>query len=187
MKYTNTNDTVNVVLELNARLQPLHRGEIFEEMLEEIFTRFGIGEITGSGTLQMETGETEKCDISMTVYKNKMNPLISLLKRIDIIPKGSKLIVDGEATPIGTAEGMAIYLNGTDLHEDVYKNNDINQLIEELDNALNGLAQRLSHWEGTTETALYYYGKDYISMKKAILKILKKNPLCEKCRTVKTT
>ena len=185
MKYTETNETVNIVLELNARLQPVHRGEIFEDMFEDMFSRFGIGEITGGGTFQMETGEVEKCDITMEIHKNKLSPFISLLKRIDIIPKGSKLIVDGEPMDIGTASGMAIYLNGTELPEEVYKNNDINQLIEELDNKLNGLAQRLSHWEGPTETALYYYGKDYIVMKKAILPILKKHPLCEKSRAIK--
>ena len=185
MKYTEKRETVSVVLELNARLQPVHRGEIFEDMFEEMFDRFGIGEITGAGTFQMTTGEVEKCDISMSVYNDKINPFISLLKRIDIIPKGSKLIINGEETLIGTAQGMAIYLNGSDLSEDVYKNNDINQLIEQLDKALDNIAQRLSHWEGPSETALYYYGKDYISMKKAILQITKKHPLCEKARIEK--
>lgn len=172
-------DIVNVTLELNARLQPLHRGEIFEDMFEEMFRRFGIGEITGAGTLQMPSGEAEKCDISMEIYKSKLNPFISLLKRIDIIPIGSKLIINDEETPIGTAQGMAIYLNGTELAPEVYKNNDINQLIEELDKALEGLAQRLSHWEGPSETG------DYIKMKKAILPIMKNHPLCEKGRSVK--
>ena len=185
MKQFESDNTVEVILELNARLQPMHRGEIFEDMFEEMFERFGIGEITGAGTFQMATGEVEKCDISMSVFKNKLNPFISLLKRIDIIPKGSKLIINGEETPIGTAQGMAIYLNGTELDEEVYKNNDINQLIEQLDKALENIAQRLSHWVGPTETALYYYGKDYIAMKKAILPITKKHPLCQKCRTEK--
>lgn len=183
----NNNEMVNITLELNARLQPLHRGEIFEDMFEEMFERFGIGEITGAGTFQMATGEVEKCDISMAVFKNKLNPFISLLKRIDIIPTGSKLIINGEETPIGTAQGMAIYLNGTDLDEEVYKNNDINQLIQQLDNALDNIAQRLSHWEGPAETALYYYGKDYIKMKKAILPVLKKHPLGQKSRSIKIT
>ncbi len=181
----NKKETVNVVLELNARLQPVHRGEIFEDMFEEMFARYDIGEITGAGTFQMASGEVEKCDISMSVNKNRLNPFISLLKRIDIIPKGSKLIINGEETPIGTAQGMAIYLNGTELSEEVYKNNDVNELIEQLDKALDNIAQRLSHWEGPAETALYYYGKDYISMKKAILPVIKKHPLCEKCRTEK--
>lgn len=185
MKQFESDNTVEVILELNARLQPMHRGEIFEDMFEEMFERFGIGEITGAGTFQMATGEVEKCDISMSVLKNKLNPFISLLKRIDIIPKGSKLIINGEETPIGTAQGMAIYLNGTELDEEVYKNNDINQLIEQLDKSLENIAQRLSHWESPTETALYYYGKDYIAMKKAILPITKKHPLCQKCRTEK--
>ena len=81
MKYIEEKNTVNVILELNARLQPLHRGEIFEDMFEDMFSRFGIGEINGGGTLLMPSGEVEKCDIEMTIYKNKLNPFISLLNR----------------------------------------------------------------------------------------------------------
>ena len=187
MNFNKEREKIPVVLELNARLQPLHRGEIFEDMFEEMFERYGIGEITGAGTFQMATGEIEKCDISMSVYSDKLNPFLSLIKRIDIIPIGSKLIINGEETPIGMARGMAIYLNGTELDAEVYKNNDVNLLIEQLDKALNNIAHRLSHWEGPAETALYYYGKDYIKMKKAILPVLKKHPLGQKSRSVKIT
>ena len=37
---------------------------------------------------------------------------------------------------IGTAEGMALYLNGTELPAEVYRNNDVNELIALLDFAL---------------------------------------------------
>lgn len=51
----------------------------------------------------------------MKIHKEKLNVFISFLYRIDIIPRGSKLIVKEEVMDIGTAEGMALYLNGTEL------------------------------------------------------------------------
>lgn len=51
-----------------------------------------------------------------------------------------------------------------------------------MDNALDGIGIRLSYWEGNSETALYYYGKDYLAMKEKITLITKSHLLCEKCR-----
>ena len=36
-KETQSVEMIPVVLHLNARLQPIHRGELFEDMLEEVF------------------------------------------------------------------------------------------------------------------------------------------------------
>ena len=83
---------------------------------------------------------------------------------------------------IGTYEGLGLYLNGTDLPVEVYQSSDINQLIEQLDTELEGIAVRLSHWEGNAETALYYYGPSYEKMKEKVLLVTKTHPLCEKCR-----
>ena len=178
-------ETVYVELELNARLQPIHRCEIFEDLFENVFKSYEIGEVIGAGTLQKATGEVEKCDIKMDIYKEKLNAFISYLQKIDIIPKGSTLFVNKEAMSIGSAEGMALYLNGTDLPVEVYQNNDVNELIALLDQALNNIAHRLSYWEGSAETALYYYGKDYFAMKNSIAEIVESHPLCQKCRIVK--
>ena len=77
---------------------------------------------------------------------------------------------------------MALHLNGTDLAAEVYANNDVNELLEQLDNVLEEIAVRLSHWEGDTETSIYYYGQNYIAMKERIMSIIQNHPLCEKCK-----
>ncbi|MFP3489095.1 hypothetical protein R0K20_15960, partial [Staphylococcus sp. SIMBA_130] len=41
-----------IVATLNARIQPIHRGEIYEDPLEEILSEASIGEVSGGGTLQ---------------------------------------------------------------------------------------------------------------------------------------
>ena len=99
------------------------------------------------------------------------------------IPKGSKIIVhntDNE-TVIGTLEGLALYLNGTD-PDDVYSNNDPNELYGDLDRLTAGVGKVYSYWQGPKETALYLYGRSYTEMNSRIAELIEANPLCQKCR-----
>jgi len=52
---------VELTVELNARLQPIHRGEMFEEPLENVLIQANAGEVLGGGTFMSATGEIEKC------------------------------------------------------------------------------------------------------------------------------
>jgi hypothetical protein len=57
-----------VIVRLNARLQPIHRGEWFEDPLADALAKRGYGEVTGGGTMQIQaTGEIEFCDIELQV------------------------------------------------------------------------------------------------------------------------
>jgi hypothetical protein len=51
----------------------------------------------------------------------------ALLERLGA-PKGSQLVVDGggREIPFGATEGLAAYLNGTDLPDTVYRTSDVN-------------------------------------------------------------
>ncbi len=176
---------VFVLLHLNARLQPVHRQELFEEVLEEIIVKDKLGKFMGGGTLQKPTGEIASCDVEMMIQKDKLEQFLSFLYEMDNIPKGSTLIVGNEVQEIGLAEGLALYLNGTDLPQEVYENCDINYLIELLDTVLEEVVQGFSYWEGGSETALYYYGRSYAEIKEKMIPILEKYPLCAQCRIEK--
>ena len=158
---------VELTVELNAKLQPIHRGEMFEEPLENVLIQANVGEVLGGGTFMSATGEIEKCDITLDVKDDWIAKVFAYLQRIKIIPKGSKIICKQEITPIGQAEGMAIYLNGTDLPAEVYRTNDINELISKLQDALG------------TETALYFYGESYLKLYESVKHILEIHPLCK--------
>ena len=177
----NKRKSVIVNLKLNAKLQPIHRGE-FEDMVETVLKKNDAGEITGGGTFLLPTREIACCDIEFSIYEDKLDQFIHFLKQIDLIPKGSSIQYNDNEIEIGIAQGLGLYLNGTELPIEVYQNNDINELIEKLDNALENVGVKLSHWEGPNETALYYYGKNYLEMKDKILTITQNHPLCEKCR-----
>lgn len=93
-----------LTIELNAKLQPKHRREMFEEPLENVLLQTNAGELLGGGTLQSATGEIIKCDITLGVNDDWIEKILAYLQRIKIIPKGSKIICNQEITPIGQAE-----------------------------------------------------------------------------------
>jgi len=176
----------NFTLKLNSRLQPIHRHPI-EDTIGDALEKLGCGEVIGGGTsLEKKGGEVEYCDIAISLTENSTDCINKLLKILDDIPvpKGSVLFSTDEGNDyrqeLGTLEGLALYLNGTDLPADVYENYDINVVIEELDNLLGDEGVMLSHQDGKTETALYYYGKSFSKMKELITTVIKDHPLCQK-------
>jgi len=65
------------------------------------------------------------------------------------------------------------------LNEDVYKENDINNVIAEIDNLIKGKGQYHSYYMGEKNTNLYFYGDSFNEMKEIIANYTKKSPLCE--------
>lgn len=66
---------------------------------------------------------------------------------------------------VGTLEGLAFYVNGTDLPDEIYESCDINHVIEQMESAMNGIGRFYSYWEGNEWTALYFYGGSFVEMK----------------------
>ena len=178
---------MNITLNLNARLQPMHRGDL-EDALDELLDKSDIGFVDGGGTLMFPSGEVKSCDIELALNDGSGETITKLEKIIDAlgIPKGLKLLwtaSDGEKTerPVGRLEGMALYLNGTDLPKEVYESSDINYVIEQLESRMDGIGRLYSWWEGPEKTALYFYGQSYEKMTAAIQDFITEYPLCQKC------
>ena len=174
---------MNLTLQLNARFQPKHRFEL-EDALQEILEEKQFGEITGGGTAQNPDGEIAYCDIEIQLTDDKSDSvqwLADLLNRIGI-PKGSLLQGIEPPIEVGTLEGLAYYSNGVDLSPEVYQNCDINYVIEQMEQAMEGIGHMYSYWEGNTYTALYFYGSSFAEMKKRIEPFIATYPLCQKCR-----
>lgn len=164
----------------------MHRGEFFEDLLDEYLRKYGIGEITGGGTLQSQNGEIEYCDIEIEVNNSGEETVKIIINRLEQLgaPKGSKLKIEAEdrELPFGVSEGMAVYLNGTDLPDAVYKECDSNVVFSEFDRLLSGVGRVLSYWQGPAETAFYLYGSSFADMKEKIAEFVASYPLCQKCR-----
>lgn len=175
-----------IVAQLNARTQPMHRGEFFEDPLDRELKRASIGEVVGGGTLQNKTGEIQYCDIEIEVANSNRAAVSKVRKILERLgaPKGSKLIIEAESRELsfGVMDGLAIYLNGTDLPDEVYEKCDSNVVYAEFSRLLEGEGRVLSYWQGPTETAFYLYGKSAAEMKSRISTFVASYPLCRKCR-----
>ncbi|RKW24766.1 hypothetical protein D8B46_00750, partial [Candidatus Gracilibacteria bacterium] len=188
-------------LQLNAKVQPLDRGEMFEDPIMELLEKEGIGEIDGGGTsFDQETGEIFYCDVEIYLNDDSAESRENLIKLINKVgvPKGSFLIfIDGkepdyddeeadipESTKleIGTLEGLKFSINGTELPDEVYKNSDINKVIDDLIDLMEAekVGTYYSYVTRNTHTDLIFYGNSFAKMKEIVEKYIPTYPLCEK-------
>ncbi|MFV0341826.1 MAG: hypothetical protein ACK5JH_02890 [Anaerocolumna sp.] len=179
-----------IMVRINDKIMPIDRGEIYEDPLDEFLRSNKYGEVTGGGTMQLESGEIEFCDLEVMISPNKdkelvINEIITLLESQGA-PKGSLLSIEKTSDQIlfGKREGLAIYLDGINLPTIVYEECDSNYVLHELGVLIgdSGTVQR--HWQGETETALYFYGESFEKMNNAISEFIKTYPLCEGARVV---
>nr|WP_314287707.1 hypothetical protein [uncultured Capnocytophaga sp.] len=172
-------------LQLNAKLQPLDRGDL-DDLLDEFLSEEDLGSTSGGGTLMSKEGEIEYCDIEIEL-KDTPYAVEKLLQKIEEIgvPKGSKLYNKDFSQEVGVLEGLGLYINGTDLPEEVYETTDINVVFDTISEALKDILVVTSYYEGNKETALYFYVRgSFIEAKECIKDFIDSYPLCERCRIV---
>jgi hypothetical protein len=135
-----------------------------------------------------EHGEIDFCEIEIEVREPVAENIAMIKEALEAFgaPKGSKLRLEaqGEELPIGNYEGLAVYLNGTDLPDEVYAECDSNFVYSEFNRLLGEDGQVHSHWQGPTETALYMYGPSFDTMKRRLADFLDTYPLCQRARIV---
>jgi hypothetical protein len=181
---------ISAYARVNARIMPLDRGERYEDPLGEALAENGLGEVTGSGTMLSDEGEIAYCgiDLDLCDLSQAVSFVCTFLTQRGA-PKGSQLEyeLNGEAVevPFGMAEGLAIYLNGTDLPDEVYRECDVNEVYAEINRRLGDRGSIQGHWPGPTETALYLYGPSADEMAALIADYLAEYPLCHRARVVK--
>ena len=174
-----------VIARLNDRAQPIDRGERYEDPLDAFLKANGLGEVSGGGTQLLETGEIEFCEVELALTSTAPEVLEAVAAQLQSAgaPKGSVLVhTDGTELPLGRQEGLAVYLNGTDLPDETYQECDSNFVFSEFNRLLEGLGAVHSHWQGPTETALYMYGPSYNAMQYALSDFLASYPLCARAR-----
>ena len=173
---------------LNARLRPLDRGQRYEDHIEKVLeSRFPGSSVTGGGTLLGADREPECCDFELDVEGDGQAATELVIAALEAAgaPKGSQARLD-DGTPVvfGSTEGVAIYLNGTDLPDEVYETSDVNDLVAALLETLGSEGDMQSYWEGPRETALYLYGLSAARIRELVCDVLARFPLAQRCRVV---
>jgi hypothetical protein len=175
---------------LNSRLQPKHRGSVFEDPLDELLARHAPGcQVVGGGTEFTPESGPLSCD---TEVKLAGDPEQALAVVIDVLehlgaPVGSWVQLSdgedlGERRPFGVTHGLALSLDGTSLPDEVYENNDINDLIGELTSALGDDGEMQSWWRGPERTALYFYARDLEHLRGVLESAPQRSPLAQRSR-----
>jgi hypothetical protein len=186
-------DRISATAEFNHKIGPIDRGERYEEPLGDALSEKGLGEVDGGGTMQSKEGEILYIDVHMYLSNlDESIPFVTRLLEKQGAPKGSKLkIYEGDALareiPFGVREGFAIYLDGVNLPDEVYRDSDSNVVVSEIDKLLDGHGEIEAHWQGPTETALYVYGDSIATMKPLIQEFMETYPLCKGARVVDLT
>lgn len=179
-----------IVAQLNEKVGPIDRGLVYEEPLDDFLKEKQYGEVTGGGTLQEKTGELSYCDIEIEITSKIIDnvTIADIVAKLESLgaPKGSKLIIEGtkEEIPFGKKEGLALYLDGTGLPEEVYKESDINFVLSELHRLTNIEPNADRNWQGEKETALYFFGDSFETMKNSISDFIATYPLCKGARVL---
>ncbi|MHA7871970.1 MAG: hypothetical protein ACX939_06450 [Hyphococcus sp.] len=176
-----------VTARLNARVQPIDRGDYFEEPLDETLQAQGLGEVTGGGTqLAEDPVGIAFCDVEICLKEASEDALQKITEQLEALgaPKGSKLIVEksGQEIPFGRQEGIAVYLNGVDLPDEVYETCDFDTVVEEFNKLMGDKGAYRGYWQGERETGVFCYGPSYEAMKTAIEPFLQTYPLCQTAR-----
>jgi len=192
-KSTDTPDTdhrFSATAEFNHKIGPIDRGERYEDPLGDTLGEKGFGEVDGGGTMQSKEGEILYIDVHMYLTNlDESIPFVTRFLEERGAPKGSKLkIYEGDIITreisFGVREGFAIYLDGVNLPDEVYRDSDINFVVSEIDKLLDGHGEIEAHWKGSTETALYIYGDSVATMKPLIQVFIGSYPLCKGARVV---
>lgn len=168
---------------LNARLQPGHCQELFVDplaawLLEARQGAVGIGE---SGVTVDD--EVQYIDLRIALLDGReLDAVVEALEELGA-PLGSTLrLADGQQRTFGKLEGLALYLDGQNLADEVYEQCDPHEVFEQVGRAIAGIGDVCSFWQGGAETALYLYGSSFAAMHDAIAGFLASYPLCAGCR-----
>ena len=74
-----------IIATLNARLQPLDRGDLYEDPLDHVLQESGKGKVTGGGTQLGAQAEIENCEIEMVVQEadeETVNLIVAALEKM---------------------------------------------------------------------------------------------------------
>lgn len=179
-------DPITVTVRIPARLQPAHRDELIVTPVRQLLEQISPGtRVAVTETVVNQHGEPLEAVLELEVPLADAERVVTAILDLETgLPKGSLVEINGKGATFGELEGLAVYLNGTDLDDEVYAAADLQALVDDLQAHLDRDGQLWSYWQGPTETALYFYGPDAGMIRGAIDGRVHEQPLMERCRMV---
>ena len=171
-------------------IQPVARGERYEDPLQEVLQKAGLGEVDGGGCQLSETGEVTFAEVA--IYLADLDDALRLTR--DTLeaagaPEGSEFIFMPEAArpamPFGRLQSIALYLDGISLPDQVYQELDFDAVVAEIEAALAQPGPALHDtWTGNEETGLYFFVPSAEEAFARAEPTLRRTPICQNARLV---
>ncbi len=179
-----------VIARMPEHIEPMERGARYEDPVQDALSIRLLGWVTGGGSQLTAAAEIGYVDVELALAN--LDEALEVAKRIleDAgAPVGSLFLFEQDGAdverPFGVQEGLAVYLDGTTLPEEIYAETDIDALMERLGEAADSAGGELrSAWNGPTETALYHYGPSADAMLVALQPVFNDFAICQNARLV---
>ena len=178
-----------VIARISEPIQPIDRGERYEDPLAQILETQKLGMVSGGGSQLDEYSNIVFADIeimlanldeALRVTRETLNSLG--------VPVGSALHIErnGEivSEPLGEAEGLIIYLDGVGLPDAVYAELDFQTLCSNLAEAFDGAGELRGLHQLNEETGLFVYGQSADEIYARMKNLVKENPILQNARLV---
>jgi hypothetical protein len=147
-----------VLARFYEHIEPIDRGDRYEDPLNEQLESAGIGRVTGGGSQLTAEGRIEFADVEIELadLDAALQAAVEALERAGA-PEGSEIHRDGSVLrEFGAAQCVAVYLDGITLPAEIYADLDFDQLVAELDGAA-GVGSYRGFWQGPEETGLFFF------------------------------
>jgi hypothetical protein len=180
-----------VLARITEHVEPLERGERYEDPLTAFLNEHGLGEVTGGGSQLNANGEIEFADVELELV-NLDDAIPQLVQQLEAMgaPFGSSIQFAAESgrepMPFGKYEQLTIYLDGTGLPPAVYESLDFDRFYRELGEAAGraGNGQARSVWTGPTETAVHLAGPNANALEQVVTAMWNTAPILQNARLV---
>jgi hypothetical protein len=176
-----------VLARVYEHIEPIDRGDRYEDPLHAVLEQANIGRVTGGGSLLNELGGIEyaEVEIELANLDGALRVVVDALEHAGA-PQGSELIDAADSRILrqfGTQQCLAIFLDGTTLPEEVYANLDFESVVAELGTAAGDGSYR-GVWQGAEETGVFFFGLDAEAMFDRVEPVLRRLPIGQNARVI---
>lgn len=177
-----------VLARVYEHIEPIDRGDRYEDPLQAVLESAGIGRVTGGGSQLNELGGIAFADVEIELANlgDALRVVVEALENAGA-PQGSELIDPADERVLrqfGTQQCMAIFFDGTTLPDEVYANLDFDAVVTEIGTAA-GHGSFRGVWQGAQETGVFFFGPDAEAMFTRVEPILRRLPIGQNARVVR--
>ena len=176
-----------VLARVYEHIEPIDRGDRYEDPLHQVLETAGIGRVTGGGSQLNELGGISFADVEIELANldDALRVVVEALEHAGA-PQGSELLDPADERVLrqfGTQQCMAIFFDGTTLPDEVYANLDFDAVVTEIGTAA-GHGSFRGVWQGAQETGVFFFGPDAEAMFTRVEPILRRLPIGQNARVV---